>query len=210
MVLQTLFGDKLLKSDGSGVETSSLSTIKNAVTGIYVSANWCPPCKTFTPKLATVYNEIRKLETDFEIVFCSWDSDEESFKSYHKEMPWLAIPYDKDKEKDALRDKYSINGIPSLIFVESDTGNIITTEGRDLVEKFGANGFPFTADHLSELRESIRNKNETLLSEMADMKFLGKLSIYNKRDEEVDLHKATKESEALAIAFMGGLSLSRK
>ena len=204
MALQSLFGDTLCKNDGTEVQTSTLSTAKGGVIGIYFSAHWCPPCRGFTPKLATVYNDIKKAEKDFEIVFSSWDSDDSSFADYHKEMPWLAIPYDNDDVKDALREKYDVDGIPCLVFVEADTGNTITKNGREPVTSFGADGFPFTADRLAEAKLEIKKKAEAALSELADMKFLGKLSTADKPEEEVDLHKATKESEALAIAFMKG------
>ena len=118
MVLESVLGETLIKNDGTEVKTSELSTEKGGVIGIYFSAHWCPPCRGFTPKLASVYNEIKEEGKDFEIVFVSWDRDEESFKEYHGEQPWLALPFGSSDEKDALGDKYqvglSFEIIPSL------------------------------------------------------------------------------------------------
>ena len=63
--------------------------------GLYFSAHWCPPCRSFTPQLAKFYTDFKKEHpSDFEIVFISCDNDEDSFKSYFKEMPWLSLPFD--------------------------------------------------------------------------------------------------------------------
>jgi nucleoredoxin len=47
--------------------------LPEGVRGFYFSANWCPPCRAFTPQLAEVYRVIRKREPGFEIVFVSSD-----------------------------------------------------------------------------------------------------------------------------------------
>lgn len=66
--------------------------------GLYFSAHWCPPCRSFTPKLVEVYNELQKSGKNFEIVFCSSDRDEEGFKEYYETMPWKCVPFeDRDR-----------------------------------------------------------------------------------------------------------------
>ena len=128
MVLESFLGETLVKNDGTEFKTSELSTEKGGVIGIYFSAHWCPPCREFTPKLAFIYNELKDAGKDFEIVFVSKkekkkkkklifsciaknskiDKDEESFKGYFAEQPWLAIPYANDENKDALKEKYQV------------------------------------------------------------------------------------------------------
>lgn len=44
--------------------------------GIYFSAHWCGPCRTFTPLLAQVYKAVRQKHSDFEILFVSGDKSE--------------------------------------------------------------------------------------------------------------------------------------
>lgn len=65
-------------------------------TGLYFSAHWCPPCRGFTPVLAKKYEDWKKAgANNFEIVFISSDRDEASFNDYFKEMPWLAMDFEK-------------------------------------------------------------------------------------------------------------------
>merc|ERR1712173_180160 len=150
MDISALVGDLLVKKDLKEVKATDLSTNSGSVIGLYFSAHWCPPCRAFTPKLATVYNDIKKAGNDFEVVFISSDRSEKDFKSYHGEMPWLAIPHDNDEEKDACSEKYSITGLPTFVLVDGETGETITTDGREVVGEFGAAGFPFTDARLEE------------------------------------------------------------
>merc|ERR1712093_773891 len=69
-----------------------------------------------------------------EIVFVSSDRDQASFEEYAKEMPWLALPYNKRDEKDALSKAFGVSGIPSLVVLNPD-GTVVTTDGRGQVTK---------------------------------------------------------------------------
>merc|ERR1712232_682265 len=64
-----------------------------------------------------------------EIVFVSSDRDENAFKEYFGEMPWLALPYEKRKEKEELSDTFGVQGIPSFVVINPD-GTTLTTDGR--------------------------------------------------------------------------------
>lgn len=92
---QSLLGDNLMGKSGE-VKTENIGGEGKTV-GLYFSAHWCPPCRGFTPKLAEFYKKYHK-DKNFEIVFVSSDKDENQFKGYYDEMPWLALPY-KDREK---------------------------------------------------------------------------------------------------------------
>merc|ERR1712224_493712 len=69
---------------------------------------------------------------DFQIVFVSSDRDEEAFKEYFAEMPWLALDYANRKEKEQLSNLFGVQGIPSFVIVDKD-GSTITKEGRAAV-----------------------------------------------------------------------------
>lgn len=131
--LTELFGDTLAKPDGSTLSTSDALSGKKAV-GIYFSAHWCPPCRGFTPKLAEWYQKDLKA-LGFEIIFVSSDRDEESFKSYHGEQPWLAVPYARRDLKDSLSKKYKVSGIPTFVILDGATGEVITKDGRAAVSE---------------------------------------------------------------------------
>jgi len=143
-----LFGDKLQGKAGP-VSTADALAGKQGVL-IYFSAHWCPPCRGFTPKLAEFYNKHAK-DKNFEIVFASSDKDQSQFDSYHGEMPWLALPFEKRAEKDKLSKKYKVQGIPMLVVLGPD-GQVTTTEGRAKVtENFDdCGGFPWTPMSLKE------------------------------------------------------------
>merc|ERR1719330_2080482 len=97
---------------------------------LYFSAHWCPPCRGFTPKLAEFYKS--GLKDKMEIIFVSSDRDEKAFDEYFGEMPWLALPYEKRAEKDALSKAFGVSGIPSFVVINPD-GSVITTDGRSKV-----------------------------------------------------------------------------
>jgi nucleoredoxin len=131
--LTDLFGDTLATSDGSTISTTDALSGKKAV-GIYFSAHWCGPCRGFTPKLAEWYKKDLKA-LNFEIIFVSSDRDEDSFKSYHGEQPWLAVPFARRDVKNALSKKYKVQGIPSFVIIDGETGETITTDGRGAVSE---------------------------------------------------------------------------
>jgi nucleoredoxin len=58
------------------------------------SAHWCPPCRSFTPVLAKIYNDMEPaLKEKFEIVFVSSDENDDTFNEYFQTMPWKAVQF---------------------------------------------------------------------------------------------------------------------
>jgi nucleoredoxin len=142
MALVKLLGEKLKTKDGV-VSTANALKGKKAV-AIYFSAHWCPPCRGFTLKLAEAYKGLVAMGKSFEVVFISSDHDEKAFESYYAEQPWLAQPYAKRKLKAALSKKYGVTGIPSLIILDGETGELITRDGRRAVmEDIRGDRFPW-------------------------------------------------------------------
>merc|ERR1712216_404166 len=122
-------GETLLSASGE-VATKDALGGKGAV-ALYFSAHWCPPCRGFTPKLAEYYKA--GLKDVMEIIFVSSDRDENSFKEYFVEMPWLCLPYEKRSEKEALSKAFGVSGIPSFCVCNPD-GTVVTTDGRSKVD----------------------------------------------------------------------------
>jgi len=118
--------------DGKG-ESRNIDTLNsNTAIGFYFSAHWCPPCRGFTPQLVKTYNTLKEAGKKFEIVFASSDNDEESFKEYFHEMPWLSFPFG-DKRINQLSELYEVEGIPMLVIVDPATGITINKSGRGAV-----------------------------------------------------------------------------
>lgn len=145
-----------------------ISSLKGKTVGLYFSGHWCPPCQKFTPKLKSVYDELKAKGEEFEIIFISNDRDEEAFKEYYESMPWLALPYN-DKLKRSLAQYFDLQGIPQFVIIGPD-GKTVTTGGRGLISSLGANAFPFTPERIAEVKESFDAKAETLPKERTTSK----------------------------------------
>jgi len=146
---------------------------------LYFSAHWCPPCRGFTPQLAEWYKKDLQAK-GLEVVFVSSDRDEGAFKEYFAEQPWLALPFGERDTKATLSKKFKVNGIPSLVILDSD-GKTITTDGRDAVagDPTGTE-FPWTPTPLKEL--------------LASAKLVGPSG-------ELTMQEAMKGKKALALYF---------
>lgn len=156
--LDELLGDVLLNGDGS--ELTRSTALQGKHLALYFSAHWCPPCKHFTPELAKTYATIKREREDFELVFVSGDRTEEAFKEYFKEMPWLALPYDKERY-EALSAHFEVDGIPTLVVV-SPEGTVITTKGRAAVSADPeGKDFPWRPKPVSTLQEAAGDLNES-------------------------------------------------
>jgi len=122
----TVFKEGLVNAEGKAVPTSSL---KGKVVAVYFSAQWCPPCRGFTPSLVSFANENKE---KLAVVFVSSDRGEAAQSKYMTEykMPWPATPNGSPAGK-GLAAKHGIRGIPTLL-VFSKEGALITENGRDL------------------------------------------------------------------------------
>jgi len=128
--LKILTGDCLLDKTG---QKFAVDTLKGKTIGLYVSAHWCPPCKTYTPALAAKYEEIKAKNSDFEIIFISCDSDEKEAAKYYDEMPWTMLAYSERDMQDKITDELEVTGIPSLILLDPKDGSIMMANARNAI-----------------------------------------------------------------------------
>ena len=202
MELNSLLGNVLLKKDGTEVKTTDLPIKAGAVIGLYFSAHWCPSCREFTPKLAAAYEDIKKTNQDFEIVFISSDRSEDEFKSYLNEMPWLATPFDSGEENDRCSKKFEIKGLPALVLINAVRGNVISSDDRCIILEYGNDVVPFNELRLEACMRAERIKKEKLLSELGSLSFIGPLGTIDNEAEDLDVQSISNHCEALAIAFL--------
>ena len=122
--LEELFPGPILDANGKEVSKDVLS---GKTVGIYFSAHWCPPCRSFTPNLVKFRDKNKK---NFEVVFVSSDRSPDAQMDYMKEadMKWYTLPH-RSAEANALSKKFQVRGIPSLVIV-SEEGKTITKNGR--------------------------------------------------------------------------------
>lgn len=153
--------DYLVRNSGDQVKIDEL---KGKTVGLYFSASWCGPCHRFTPKLVDMYNDV-SAKGGFEVVFVSADKDVDSFNEYFSKMPWVAVPFSESDTRDKLNDLFKVSGIPHLVLLD-EYGKVLSDEGVVIVGDYGAEGYPFTPEHLNELKEQEEEakRNQSLSS----------------------------------------------
>jgi nucleoredoxin len=119
------------------------------VIGVYFSADWCGPCRQFTPELVSFYKKMnarRGKQHQFEIVWVSRCRDVNSFGQYFTHMGgWYALPPDEamGQRGAMLSELYRVKGIPSLVLLD-DLGTVITMDARNKIPQDKAGiGFPW-------------------------------------------------------------------
>lgn len=138
----------------------NISDIGGNTIGLYFGANWFSKCENFTPVLASVYNQLKDKGSKFEVVFVSSDEDQLSFEKFYGTMPWPAIPFGDLPSKRSLTKRFQIEGIPSLIILNPE-GELIRTDGVELVYRYGWRAFPFTSERIAELEAEERAKHDS-------------------------------------------------
>ena len=139
--MEDLFGtDPVISKTGEVNPQDALSSAK--VVCVYFSMHNCPPCREFTPLLASLYTEFNESEKQIEVVFVSGDKTQEEFDKYYAEQPWIALPRG-DKRLPNLAKKFEVKGVPRLVVLKKD-GTVInnsavqkvTEEGPGAIEEF--------------------------------------------------------------------------
>ncbi|XP_024031662.1 probable nucleoredoxin 3 isoform X2 [Morus notabilis] len=135
-----------------------LSSCHGKTICLFFSANWCRPCKAFTPQLVKLYNSLKLKGEELEIIFVSFDHDDYKFKEHFKRMPWLAVPFDANLHRQ-LSNTYCVDRIPTLIPLSSD-GISIEEDLIGLIEEYGAEAYPFTRERREQLKAFDKAKRE--------------------------------------------------
>ncbi|XP_030847860.1 nucleoredoxin [Strongylocentrotus purpuratus] len=172
-----LLGDKLKSKDDGEIATASICG-EGKYVGLYFSAHWCPPCQAFTPTLANFYNTstVQKGEKLLEIVFISSDKNEDQFDEYYNRMPWLALPYNLRDKKNEVSRRFKVSAIPTLIILDSVTGEVTCVDGVDEVKCDGeGKKFPWKSRPFPEIITGnfINQEMKTVTSESLKDKVLG-------------------------------------
>ena len=126
--MESIFGDVLRHGKETVGTAESLKAAK--FSGIYFGAHWAPPCRMFTKILIDFYESANKQkDKQFEVVFVSVDGNEAAFDRNYGEMPWLAVDYKDSARISALKQKFGINGLPTLVIIDQD-GQQVNDDGR--------------------------------------------------------------------------------
>ena len=68
----------------------------------------CPPGIDFTFQLVEIYNNLRKDNKEFEIIYVSSDENKEDWKGYSALMPWISLPYE-DARTENLQTLFQVD-----------------------------------------------------------------------------------------------------
>eukprot|EP00612_Vaucheria_litorea_P000219 CAMPEP_0171452890 /NCGR_PEP_ID=MMETSP0945-20130129/818_1 /TAXON_ID=109269 /ORGANISM="Vaucheria litorea, Strain CCMP2940" /LENGTH=321 /DNA_ID=CAMNT_0011977649 /DNA_START=613 /DNA_END=1578 /DNA_ORIENTATION=+ len=152
--LKELLGNEFEKADGSKV---GIEALEGKVLGLYFSADWCAPCKQFTPILKETYEALKAQGKNLEIIYIGSDKEEKEHSEYSKTMPWLSIPF-KSRHRGIVQQILDIRALPSLLLFDENS-KVITVNGRTDVMKDAQKGtpgenFPWRPKPLSDLAES--------------------------------------------------------
>ena len=101
----------------------------------YFAAHWAPPARNFLPKLISAYNSINSSQKVFEVVFVSFDRDEDSFEAYSEEMPWPKVPYKNSEARIKVAHSFQLDN-PFKLVIISPNLKILSKSGiEELKEK---------------------------------------------------------------------------
>ncbi|KVI04395.1 hypothetical protein Ccrd_017292 [Cynara cardunculus var. scolymus] len=134
----------------SGEQKVPLPSGEDKMICLLFSANWSRPCKAFIPQLVQAYNVLKDTSRELEVIFVSFDRDENGFKEHSKTMPWLVVPFDVKLQK-ILGNLYKVNQIPSFIPLGVDP-KVLAKDAVGLIKDYGADAFPFTKKSHEELK----------------------------------------------------------
>jgi nucleoredoxin len=126
-VSEFLKNDLIRVRSGDVVHADETSLANKKLIAFYFSAEWCGPCRKFTPQLIDYYKRVAAEHPEFEIVFYSSDKSQYAMEKYMRDenMPWPAIDFPKLKDKEVLK-KNAGNGIPALVLVDP-SGKVISS-----------------------------------------------------------------------------------
>jgi thiol-disulfide isomerase/thioredoxin len=89
---------------------------------VYFGADWCPPCRAFSPTLVAEYSRLQRLAPGrFEVVFISSDHSNGDLLKYakHAAMPWPILKFSQLGRAEPL-ERWAARGIPCLVAVTAE------------------------------------------------------------------------------------------
>jgi len=134
-IFPSLKGDLVAVQGGKVKKFGEAALAQTKYFAIYYSAEWCSPCRAFTPKLVSWYNANKKDNPHFELIFVSSDRTQEAMEKYltGDAMPWPALAFARKKSNRTLT-QYAGAGIPCLVLVDA-AGKVLSDsyEGKTYV-----------------------------------------------------------------------------
>jgi len=111
--------------DQAGKKVSS-DIVGGKYVGLYFSASWCGPCRSFTPELIQFRNQHQE---QFEVILVGGDGTPKDQAKYVKKykMPWLSMVNQSEAAKEASK-SLEVQYIPYLVILDP-AGNVVSKDG---------------------------------------------------------------------------------
>eukprot|EP01088_Endostelium_zonatum_P016322 TRINITY_DN4377_c0_g1_i1.p1 TRINITY_DN4377_c0_g1~~TRINITY_DN4377_c0_g1_i1.p1 ORF type:complete len:383 (+),score=89.37 TRINITY_DN4377_c0_g1_i1:62-1210(+) len=183
-----LLPQHILDAENNQVKLDTVIGIKNSVVALYFSASWCPPCARLTPQLAVMYKQLKASGKNFEIILVCPESPSDSAK-YFGHMPWKSLPHDQSKLKQELFEMFGIQGIPSLLLFDGETGKQISDSGIERIFEHGPDAFPWSDEKIEEMQLEQRKKMDS--KSVAEL--LGSADLINNKGEKIPVNSIQKD-----------------
>ena len=123
--------------DANEIEISK-NKLAGKFVGLYFSASWCGPCRSFTPKLVKFRDQ--HIE-NFEVVLVGSDGSDKAQANYMKKynMPWLALKNQSESARN-ISLSLDVEYIPYLVVLDPN-GNVVTKKGKQDIVSLGTKAF---------------------------------------------------------------------
>ncbi|XP_019439207.1 PREDICTED: probable nucleoredoxin 1 [Lupinus angustifolius] len=136
-----------------------VSDLEGKTIGLYFSLTPDKAYDDFTPRLVEVYEKLKAVEEEFEVVTIPLDDDddddddddeeEESLKAELQSLPWLSLPL-KDQSCEKLARYFELSAIPTLVII-GPNGRTLHSNVVEFIEEHGIDAYPFTPEKFDEL-----------------------------------------------------------
>jgi len=154
----SLFGDSLLTTTDNKDKLQKVHTasaLAGKKVGVYFHAKKFDEMLlekggvALTPKIASIYEQAKAANLDFEMVYCGMDSEESDFADFFNEMPWLSVLQENVEVKHELVKQLQIEGFPSVVIL-NEQGEVINNKALASMLT-DPEGFPWEPQTLTEL-----------------------------------------------------------
>lgn len=121
----------LLRAGENGLvpvpEAEDAALGKRRLVALYFSADWCPPCHVFTPKLVNFYRAVRERHPEFEVVFVSRDNSDAEMLRYLRTsgMPFPAVRFTDLLGFAPALANVGGEALPSMVLLDARTGRVL-------------------------------------------------------------------------------------
>eukprot|EP00356_Strombidium_inclinatum_P002868 CAMPEP_0170480826 /NCGR_PEP_ID=MMETSP0208-20121228/1511_1 /TAXON_ID=197538 /ORGANISM="Strombidium inclinatum, Strain S3" /LENGTH=177 /DNA_ID=CAMNT_0010753427 /DNA_START=14 /DNA_END=545 /DNA_ORIENTATION=- len=139
-----LIGKEVLIRDGDSYKTVTFDEFKAQLPasvefiGFYFGAHWAPPSRVFTTNLhKDFYSIVNEKEKVFEVIFVTEDKEKGHFDRNYCKMPWAAVPFPNEAQRQTLKSNFGVCDLPTLVVVSTKNWEKVTQQARDQIQSKG-------------------------------------------------------------------------